>query len=582
MKGQRTSLSAVVCMAAALLAIPAFVVAQRVATVPLGPLQQPSRFDLAKEARYIDYGLDLTKQRYTIREPYGYSRDPQARFGLYVFASPQDEDEGISVLEGTLDSRMLFYLGCEGVGNNHPRSERMGAVILGIFRMQELFPNIDPERVYVGGMSGGGRTVSTLAELRPDVVRGVVGWVGASLPTAIPGWSCTGNQYGVSDDNYEVSIDRLEPQYRVFSGGPRIALITTHDDFRRTELVGIYRYGHMNHGNHIRLIVRPGGHNTYRPESLDDALRFIDEPLVDVIRDRFEDGNVDTNTESLAQFAVGSGIGDSSSGGAKVVETRTSYNGLSSGILRLETGPDGTQAIAMTRDGFNWNTKNGAIVDARLRAETADGLNQRIGLHIVSPDGSLPPEKKPGFHVTFGYGEKCNLAVVDGNGTAWPLAHWRFDGPHPMELPATDKLFFDFTTAPDYAGRALCFRGEDFRIFINEDGFQLTFSRLVTDVSTDYPGDSLLVFPKSRGFTPGDGEEYPIIIQGYWSDLQLRRAAMSLGSGPWSVALTNGGIDPSKPSGAALVDEIRVQAASSDYNPMTDSGEINITIHPGK
>lgn len=583
MSSRSTLVRSIVCLACALVAA-SYCPAQRVGTGALGRLDEPHSFDLMAEADRIRYDLDLDTWSYTIREPAGFSHDSRDRYGLYVFVPPGEMPGEVAAPDRTLDTRRLFYLGCNNVNNNVDTDVRMGAALLGAFRMQQRYPNIDPQRVYFGGRSGGARVVSRLAELRPDVVRGVVCQVGATLPTAIPGWQCAGKGYGTSDDNYEVSINDTAPRYRLFPTSPRFALVTTYDDWRRTELVAIYRYGHMNHGNNVRLIVRPGHHNTYHPESIDEAIRFLDQPLGEAVCDRFEDGDLSVNVATDGPAAVGSGFVDASAAGAKASESTTEVNGLPSRVLRLVAGPDGAAAAVVGQDTFEWNNADGAIIDVRLRAETNAGLNQRLGVHVVRSDADGPTAQRPGFHVTYGYGEKCSAIFVDGNGRRWPLATWRFDGPHPMELAGTDKLFWDFTTAPDHAGAAVRFRGDDLRLVLNDSSFQLTFSRPVADVSTDYVGDAVVAFPVSRGVAPGDGEHHPLVIQGYWSNLQLQGAVARLGNSPFVLGLSNEAVDTAQPAGAALFDEVRVQARGGSVasSSVMSDDEILINIHPAK
>jgi hypothetical protein len=335
----------------------------------------------------------------------------------------------------------------------------------------------------------------------------------------------------------------------------RTAIMTQFGDFRRAELTAIYRYGHMNHGNTVRFIARPGGHSDEIAASFGDALAFVEAPGVERIRDRFEDGDLSTNTET-GRAAVGAGW---SVRRGTVREERITYNGASLGVLRLVG--DGVEVES--RDAVTWRDPVGITLDARLRAESATATNQRVSLHIV-PAGTAPADAQPGLHITWGLGAPSRAELVGADGMRRTLATWSYATPHPMTLPTTvtspqagegvvpERAFWNATAAPDHAGAALRFRGEDVRLVFSEVGFQLTLQRPATALTTPYAGRVTLQ-------TSADGEDLPMVIQGFWSEVEPAVIA-ALPSGPWRVVLTNARVDPAAPVGDALVDELRVVA----------------------
>ena len=303
--------------------------------------------------------------------------------------------------------------------------------------------------------------------------------------------------------------------------------------------------------------MRPGGHGDELGESFADALAWLEAPGVDVAWDRFEDGSLDANLDP-GRTAVGRGV--VARGGA-VSEARYAYGGSSMGVLRL----DGDAAAAELRDTFAWQEGTGATIDARLRAETAAGLNQEIGLHVVPAGSSADAAAQPGFHVYWGYGRPHRAELVTAAGARRPLASWTFPGAHPMDLPVTvaspqsgegqvpEKTFWNAALAPDAAGASLRFRGEDLRVVLSRVGFQLTFNRPASALVTAYPNQVVLA-------SEGDGETLPVVLQGFWREVEPAALA-ALPTGRWRLVVTNDAVDAARPAGSALVDELRVVAA---------------------
>jgi hypothetical protein len=521
-------------------------------TRPIGPIARPSDFDLRVASRDLDYGIDLAAQTYTVRLPARFDpTDPSRRYGIVTYIDAGDAHVFPASYAASLDARDILWIGAQGVGNAQPFPRRMGAALLGALRMIELYP-VDPARVYVSGLSGGSRAASVLGYLRQDVFRGFIGRVGAYMPAAIPGWQTAGTAAADLDANYELIGTAASPAVAL----PvhfRTALMTQYGDFRRAENTAIYRYGHLNHGNTVRLITRPGGHADEIAPSFEDALAFMYAPAVDVVWDRFEDADLGANGDP-GRTAAGTGF-VTRRGAAR--EERYAYNGASLGVLRL--AGDGAEVEA--RETFAWRDAAGITLDARLRAESAAGRNQRIGMHIV-PAGTAPADAEPGVHVYWGYGEPSRIELVGADRARRTLATWTFAGPHPMAMATSvmspqagegtvpEKAFWNAAAAPDAAGATLRFRGEDVRLALGSVGFQLTFNRPASGLTTPYAGSVVLQ-------STADGEELPVVLQGFWSSVETATIA-ALPAGRWRVVFTNASVTTGSPAGDALLDEVHL------------------------
>ncbi len=520
------------------------------ATVTLGSIQTLANYNTSIATSDISYNnTDLATRTYVVRLPSGYdANNPAKKYGLvtYINAGPAVFPTSYAA---ALDAHDVIWISGDGIDNNAATNLRRGVAIMGAFRMAELCP-IDPNRIYASGLSGGSRTASDMAYLRSDYFHGFIGRVGSSLPSIIPGWECAGTNSNNADAEYEyMSTFAADPSV-VLPTYFRTAIMTQYGDFRRAENIAIYRFGHLNHGNTTRLIMRSGGHSDENGPSFTDALDFMYSPLVDVIWDRFENGNLGANVQA-GKTVAGSGF-TTLSGSAS--ETTYSFNAVNHGVLKLT----GTGAAVRSKDSFAWQTTTGILVDARLRGETATSANQnqQIGLHIVPVAASGAPADQPGLHVYWCYGATYRAELVSATGTRKTLATWDHTATHPMNLAATDKTFWGDTVAPDYAGKTKSFRGEDVRLVLNSGGFQLTLNRFAANV-TPATGVTLLTSDASTPFA----ENIPMVLQGFWSEIDAA-LVNALPTGNWSLVLTNDALVAGKTCGNAVVDEIRVVGSS--------------------
>lgn len=515
----------------------------------LGQIQTLGNFNTSTATSDISYGnADLAARSYVIRLPSGYDENnPAKKYGLVTYIDAGDAHSFPASYAAALDAHDVIWIGGNGIGNAQSISLRRGVAIMGAFRMKELYPAIDSARIYGSGLSGGSRTVNDLTYLRSDFFRGFIGRVGSSLPAVIPDWECAGTNSTNADADYEyMSVNAADPSV-VLPPYFRSALMTQYGDFRRAEQMAVYRYGHLNHGNTARIVIRSGGHSDEIGPSFTDALKVMFHPFTDVIWDRFENAKIAANTQP-GKTVAGSGFTALS---GSVSEAAYSYNSATHGVLKLS----GDGAAVRSNDVFTWQNPYGILLEARLRSENATtaGQNQRIGLHIVPESSTGPAADQAGFHLFWCYGQPYRAEIVSATGVRKILANWEHAATHPMNLAATDKTFWGDTAAPDYAGRTKSFRGEDVRIVLNSTGFQLTFNRPVNNLSTTYSG----VVPLFNDTSTPYAEHLPFVLQGMWSEVETA-LVNALPAGSWRVVLTNSAIVSGQSVGNAVIDELRV------------------------
>ncbi len=539
-------------------------------TKVLGQIQTIASFNTSTATADISYSnADLATRTYVVRLPSGYDENnPAKKYGLVTYIDAADAHSFPSSYAAALDAHDVIWIGGNGIGNPQSVSLRRGVAIMGAYRIRELYPAIDPARIYGSGLSGGSRTANDLTYLRSDFFRGFIGRVGSSLPAIIPNWECAGTDSTNADADYEyMSVNAADPAV-VLPPYFRSALMTQYGDFRRAEQMAVYRYGHLNHGNTSRIVIRNGGHSDEVGPSFTDALNLMYHPFTDVIWDRFENAKLAANTQ-VGKTVAGTGFTTLS---GSVSETAYTYNSATHGVLKLT----GDGAAAKSNDAFTWQNSYGILLDARLRSENAitAGQNQQIGLHIVPDSFTGAASDQPGFHLYWCYGQPYRAEIVSAAGVRKILATWEHATTHPMSLAATDKTFWGDIAAPDYAGRTKSFRGEDVRLVLNSTGFQLTFNRPANNVSSTYAGVVSLFNDSSTPYA----EHLPVVLQGMWSEVETA-LVNALPSGNWRLALTNDAVVTGQPVGNALIDELRVVGSSGlqAAPPLTVTAPANTT-----
>jgi len=126
----------------------------------------------------------LAEETFEVFVPETYRPDRPA--GLFVWVSPiaiggvRREE-----LRQILAAKNLIWIGANDAGNPRPKWNRMGLALDAAFNMQRLY-NLDPERVYVGGYSGGGRVSSALIAVFPEVFQGAFCFMGVDHYRQIP------------------------------------------------------------------------------------------------------------------------------------------------------------------------------------------------------------------------------------------------------------------------------------------------------------------------------------------------------------------------------------------------------------
>jgi pimeloyl-ACP methyl ester carboxylesterase len=136
---------------------------------PLSALQVGKRLAHSTVA-LRDQPIDLAQERFTAYVP---SHPPAQGYGLLVFVPPWENAMLPRGWAAVLDRRGVIFVSAANSGNEANILDRRDPLaLLAAHNIMQRF-RVDPERVYIGGFSGGSRVALRLALAFPDLFRGV-------------------------------------------------------------------------------------------------------------------------------------------------------------------------------------------------------------------------------------------------------------------------------------------------------------------------------------------------------------------------------------------------------------------------
>ncbi|MBC8375887.1 MAG: hypothetical protein H8E26_07555 [FCB group bacterium] len=366
--------------------------------VTLGALNHP---EIVNElyTNWINYDIDLSTELYDIHIPQGY--DESEPFGLIIWINSNSGGKPKTVWRPVLEDYKLIWIGGQDVGNGEWVSNRLGRSLLATYKGLELF-NIDTNRIYLSGSSGGMRSATALQFGHPELYKGVAGRVGSAFPEHLP------QVYETRDPNshYETSyflgqgVNDAEFRDRPKALGRRFAIITSFNDFREGDNFNVYHFGFERYGFLSRIIDQPGRHsNSWNEHSFRDAINFLDHPLDQHTFDEFGDGSFNYNP------GPGNGFINLSTVDSIVMEAN--------GQLVLSPTAFHTAALQLT-DEFYFMNPSGASIEMDMIVErTLEGnlnsscelgvWNQDFGPEDDLPQTSFGADNRSGFLVSLNH-----------------------------------------------------------------------------------------------------------------------------------------------------------------------------------
>ena len=218
----------------------------------------------------------IADERFAVYVPSGYSGD--TAYGLLVWISAGERGDMPTGWGALLARHKLIWVGAHRSGNRHNvPGRRMALALDAVHNMRKQY-NIDPNRIYVSGISGGGRTASILAIHYPDIFAGGVFVVGAEYWEAIPAVGKPGQMWKPAP--------KPQPQYLAMARQRgRYVLLTGDNDFNRQQTRDYYEKGYKKDLRHVLYLQVPGmGHEMPPAAWYEKAIVFLDTATVSAER----------------------------------------------------------------------------------------------------------------------------------------------------------------------------------------------------------------------------------------------------------------------------------------------------------
>ncbi|MFC1634214.1 prolyl oligopeptidase family serine peptidase [Planctomycetota bacterium] len=210
----------------------------------------------------------IREENYSVYVPTDYTTD--ASYGLLVWVSAGERGHMPKGWDTLMDKHKLIWVGAQRAGNRHNVPGRRMALALDAVHNIKRMYTIDPNRIYVSGISGGGRVASMLAIHYPDVFSGGIFVVGVEYWEAI---AVTGRPEQVWKP-----MPRPQSKYLAMAKERgRYVLLTGDNDSNRRQTWDYYEKGYRKKLKHVLYIQVPGmGHEMPPAEWYEKAIVFLD------------------------------------------------------------------------------------------------------------------------------------------------------------------------------------------------------------------------------------------------------------------------------------------------------------------
>ncbi len=131
----------------------------------------PPTWTTNKKDVKAEFAYDVETAKTHVYIPASY--DGSKPFGVYLHISHSDNGENVTGYAAVMDRLNLIYISPFGVSNNQPMLRRVRLAVDALNSVRESY-RVDPQRVAVGGISGGGHIAMLTHAMFPDLFMGSV------------------------------------------------------------------------------------------------------------------------------------------------------------------------------------------------------------------------------------------------------------------------------------------------------------------------------------------------------------------------------------------------------------------------
>lgn len=177
---------------------------------------------------------------------------PDKNPGLMVYISPTRSGKIPKQWLSLMDEYNLIWVAANQSGNNIDSRKRLMMAILATYVIDKNY-SINLDRIYVSGLSGGGRMASISASLLPQLFKGAI-------------FNCGVNFWGnIPPENIEAIKNN------------RFVFITGRNDFNLNDTKQVYRKYKKVGVKNVMLLINPiMGHFNPNKKDFEKAIRFLD------------------------------------------------------------------------------------------------------------------------------------------------------------------------------------------------------------------------------------------------------------------------------------------------------------------
>ncbi len=289
------------------------------------------------------------------------SYDGSAAFGLIAFVNSGKGGGPPGGYDRVCDEQKLVWIGGANVPNERDATDRGRLTVDAVFNIGKIY-RINPDRVYVSGMSGGGRVASHLAIPYADVFTGGSIFLCGCNPLIMP-----------ADPPTAKHVDELAKSHR-------FALVTGSDDYNKPGTKDVCAQYQGMKLPYVKYFEQAGlGHELPSAATFGEAVTFLDGPLVARAAAQLAAGKAAETKkqwrEAWAAYkaAAGSTVAESVAGEAKPLLANAAINLDQDAAKELEKILVKPQATAVRSFVLKWPAELPCATKARGEAERLGG-----------------------------------------------------------------------------------------------------------------------------------------------------------------------------------------------------------------
>lgn len=225
-----------------------------------------ARFLSGHKTKVEGSARELDTEKFFARLPAGY--DPRKPAGLLVWVDATPSGRPPEEFNQALDDLNFVCIGAAESGNTRVVSTRYQLALDAVATAERRF-HIDPRRVYISGVSGGGKVASMMQGCFPEVYMGAVPIVGICFYDNVP--TGTGHYWPAGFAKPKSELFAMLKQRR-------IAAMTGRKDFNRLEIEQTTEL-YQRDGMQVKMFEDPKmGHEIPKADRFGEALLWVDDP----------------------------------------------------------------------------------------------------------------------------------------------------------------------------------------------------------------------------------------------------------------------------------------------------------------